>query len=184
MISVQLPNGYRSYKAVLQQIEEISDSHKPDVIISFSMGSLFSAYIKAPLRIFISPYWGNPPGKLLFGSYAYTRILMMLLHWIRLPILPRGYRNRDIGSIDVSDLIPSFISPATVYEVMKAQSRRPLVKSTDRIFFCPTDTIIDTTKCNETTAYTFNGGHDFMATEDRDAVFARIAELVSASGVK
>ena len=104
---------------------------------------------------------------------------MQLLSPIGFPIIPRGFRNRDVGSIDVSKLIPSLISPSTVFEVIQAQERRPSVLDTDTIFFCPQDSIIDISLCQGKAVFTFQGGHDFMATPDRDMVFGKIAEILN-----
>jgi hypothetical protein len=179
MVTVQLPNTYSSYEKILEQISAVCSKHQPEAIISFSMGSLYAAWLNAPARVFISPYWGNNPKKLVLHSLGFSRFLMCSLSFINSPLIPRGYTKEDIGTIDVSDLIPQKMAPSTVHQVLLAQAKRPPALPTDHIFYYPKDVIIDRSLCTGAIMHTFEGGHDFMATPDRESVFTKLAEIVA-----
>lgn len=65
-----------------------------------------------------------------------------------------------------------------MYEIILAQYEIPEISSSDYIFICKTDNVIDLSVAyGKTNVQEFIGGHCFLSTYDRDRVFQKIVEI-------
>lgn len=188
ILVIELPTEISNFKGCLSQIKERTDEirrlyghEKIDLLIGFSMGALFAAHIEAEKRIFISPYWRIPKNRLIMGSYLISRVIITLLSFIRIPILSKGFSDKDMGEIDVPEDTDKRISFHTIGEVMKAQEGVPEFHPSDRLLLCPDDKIsglfITPTKEQIKNIDEFFGGHNFMCVEDRDKIFEDLVKI-------
>jgi hypothetical protein len=178
VLIIELPLEFNNFGRIKIEIEKALNDFRPEFLLCHSMGSLFGRYLSGEeyrMRIFLSPFWKIPKRTLIFGSYALSYLLLSLLKWCRKPILNRNFNDSDIGDIDLPANSPQYISPATMKEVITAQSRMPELMDRDRTIFSPDDRIIDTSVCE---GITYKGGHFAFCVKDRDAIFTLLSRLI------
>ena len=178
VLVIAIPCEYTSFNTVLNDIKVLIEEHQCEILLSHSMGGLFSRFIDTECiiqRIFLSPFWKVPKRTLILGSYPISKLLISLLRWIKTPLLYRNFEDEDIGIIDLPKDVPRNISPCTMHEVIKAQSNMPPLKNTDTIIYCPDDKVIDTSVCS---GLTYAGGHFAFTVSERDVIFQMIVSII------
>lgn len=178
LLIIEIPTEFLSFQKILSKIQDEISEEKIDLLIGFSMGALFAVHLNAHKRIFVSPYWKIPIHRLINGSYGLSMFFLKLIKFIRIPILPRGFSEDEIGEMDIPKFVPEKISPYTIHEIILAQNGIPEIGSSDYIFICETDNVIDLSVAyGKTNVQEFIGGHCFLSTYDRDRVFQKIIEI-------
>ena len=181
VLVIALPFEFNNFQQIKADIVAALNDFKGEILLCHSMGSLFGRYISLKeyrMRIFLSPFWKIPKRTLILGSLFLSQLMLSLLKWCRKPILSRNFSDADIGEIDLPTDSPRYISPATMNEVITAQSKLPELTESDQTIYSRDDRVIDTTVCK---GITYKGGHFAFCVEDRDAIFATLSRLIDES---
>jgi len=179
LMVIEIPCEYSDFSLVLEEIKTLIGKFNWDVMLFHSMGAIFGRYINLHnniQRVFLSPFWKIPRRTLILKSYTVSRFCISLLSWWKTPVLNRNFQDEDIGQTDLPQDVPQYISPSTMWQVMKAQENMPPLTKNDTIIFCPTDKVIDTSICS---GITYNGGHYSFTVKERDDVFRKIVNVLA-----
>ena len=179
LMVIEIPDEYSDFKQVLREIENAAADHKSGILLCHSMGSIFGRYVSQKSikrKIYFSPFWKIPRRTLFFGSIPLSRFVIGLLRWCKKPLLNRNFSESDVGSLDLPQDNPLYISPATMNTVMKAQRELPHLSVTDRVIYCPNDRVIDTSVCE---GITYKGGHLAFCVPEREVILQKLIGLIA-----
>lgn len=178
---IQLPTVINDFKEdILQPLRDVQDTLGDHVIVGFSIGALAAAYLnKQKSTIYMSPFWG------INDRWAFKGLgtLLKVIANLNKPALKRHFEKEDAGPMAVDEDmngIPDYVTPRTIHEMHSAHNNMPEPNKDDIMFYCPNDAVVSlkAIKRRDIRKITFNGGHMFYLSRERDDIMDKVLSYV------
>ena len=178
---VRIPTRFDSFREdIIERCEDLEKSMGGHTLISHSFGGLAGAYLTGSRRrIFLSPYWGVPPGR----RNPISEWIVKSMGGSKIPLIPRGFGKRDLGDLarkgDI-DPVPRFLTFRSVNQIIDLCDNLPPARKGDVAYISEDDRIIDlgAVKGRGIEVRYFKGGHQPFVVSDRGRIFGEIRENV------
>lgn len=148
-------------------------------LVGHSTGGLVVAHLAPDVpAVYLSPWWG-------LGEETPAVAHLLLRLPVSTPFVPATVEPSVLGDIATeADLTaPDRISPAWMRTMQRAHAELPPLKPSDAVFYCPDDRVVSPRAiedhAREEQLHTYDGGHEFFACEDREAIFERVLAAIS-----
>ncbi|KAB1196195.1 MULTISPECIES: alpha/beta hydrolase [Haloferax] len=177
--AVELPtNGWEFEDQYVAPVRAYAVDRDIDLVLSHSTGGLVASHLDLAVRnVFLSPWWG-------MALDGIDRFVYPLLERVptRKPFVPTGIARTDLGALKLAEEMrdtPDTVSPAFLRAIRGAQDSLPPFRTSDVVFFSPTDRVVDVPSIGERTPadnlVPYDGGHEFFASEAREHTFTKVS---------